>query len=71
MKAQKKSKMNPRVKKVEARESYRLELLFENGDSKEFDVSPFLEKGIFRELKNFVRYYLLLGNLYEINCSDG
>ncbi len=44
--------MNPSVKSVEAISDYRLRLDFENGESKLFDVSPYLEKGIFVELKD-------------------
>jgi hypothetical protein len=44
--------MNPRVKTVEALDDYKLKLLFTNGDTKVFDVAPYLEKGIFAELKD-------------------
>ena len=43
--------MNPRVKKVNIQENYHLLLLFENGEKKIFDTTPYLEKGIFKELK--------------------
>lgn len=44
--------MNPSVKSVAAIESYTLSLLFENGEQRLFDVSPYLDKGIFTELKD-------------------
>jgi len=44
--------MNPSVKHVEAKDNYRLQLQFENGELKMFDVSPYLDKGIFAELKD-------------------
>ena len=44
--------MNPRVKTVEPLDGYRLKLLFTNGDTRVFDVVPYLEKGIFTELKD-------------------
>ncbi len=44
--------MNPSVKNVEPLDNYKLKLLFTNGDLKIFDVSPYLDKGIFCELKN-------------------
>ena len=44
--------MNPAVKNVEPLDDYKLKLLFTNGDLKVFDVSPYLDKGIFSELKN-------------------
>jgi hypothetical protein len=44
--------MNPEVKSVEPLENYQLKLHFVNGDLKVFDVSPYLNKGIFKELKD-------------------
>ncbi len=44
--------MNPRVKKVKSNSDYTLTLTFTNEEVKIFDVKPYLEKGIFRELKN-------------------
>jgi hypothetical protein len=44
--------MNPSVTDVAAIDNYKLQLQFENGETKIFDVSPFLNKGIFTELKN-------------------
>ena len=44
--------MNPSVEKVEPLDNYKLKLFFTNGDLKIFDVSPYLDKGIFHELKD-------------------
>jgi len=44
--------MNPSVISVEARNNFKLAITFENGEKKIFDVTPFLEKGVFVELKN-------------------
>ncbi len=44
--------MNPSVKNVEPLDNYKLKLLFTNGDLKVFDVSPYLDKGFFCELRN-------------------
>ena len=38
------------VKNVKAIEDYKLILTFEDGSVRVFDVSPLLEKGIFKEL---------------------
>ena len=43
--------MNPRVTKVTSEENYCLLLEFSNGERREFDVSPYLDKGIFTQLK--------------------
>lgn len=40
------------VKEVKPIENYKLILTFENGEVKIFDMNPYLDKGIFQELKN-------------------
>ena len=42
--------MTPRIKDVETRPGHRLRVGFENGEARLFDVTPYLEKGVFREL---------------------
>ena len=42
--------MNPGVKSVKALADYKLLLLFDNGERRVFDVTPWLTKGAFREL---------------------
>ena len=44
--------MNPKVQVVEALSNHKLKLKFDNGDTKFFDVTPYLDKGIFTELKD-------------------
>jgi hypothetical protein len=44
--------MNPTVTRVEALANYKLKLVFANGDARVFDVSPYLDKGIFQRLKD-------------------
>ncbi len=44
--------MNPRVKYVKPNPDYTITLVFTNGEVKRFDVKPYLDIGIFRELKN-------------------
>ncbi len=58
--------MNPRVKEVFPFADYTLKLIFENGEQKIFDVKPYLDKGIFKELKdvgNFNAVKPLLGSI--------
>ena len=45
--------MNPRVKKVKPNPDYTLTLTFANGEVKPFDVKPYLDMGIFKELQHF------------------
>ncbi|ENK0837950.1 DUF2442 domain-containing protein [Clostridium botulinum] len=40
------------VKDVKALDSYKLLLTFENGEVRLFDMKPYLNKGIFKELKD-------------------
>ncbi len=42
--------MNPHVKSVRALEDYELEVSFDNGESRRFDVKPYLDRGIFVRL---------------------
>jgi hypothetical protein len=44
--------MNPRVKAVEPEPNHRLRLTFSNGEKGVFDCSPFLDFGVFRELRD-------------------
>ncbi len=44
--------MNPRVIDVKPKSDYTLEILFTNSERKIFDVKPYLDRGIFKELKN-------------------
>ena len=41
-----------RVTEVKPLENYRLKLTFSNGVERIFDTRPYLDRGIFRELKN-------------------
>lgn len=44
--------MNPYVKQVRPLENYQLELIFENGEQRIFDVEPYLKRGVFVRLQN-------------------
>ena len=44
--------MNPRVLEVKARGDFTVESLFANTERKIFDVKPYMDKGIFKELQN-------------------
>lgn len=45
--------MNPRVKAVEAKQGYLLEIEFANGEVGVYDCKPLLDFGVFKELKDF------------------
>jgi len=44
--------MNPRVKNVLPEANYTLHLWFTNGEEGILDMKPYLDKGIFRDLRN-------------------
>lgn len=44
--------MNPKVEKVEPTDNFQLIVTFTNGEVRQFDVKPYLDKGIFTELKD-------------------
>lgn len=58
--------MNPRVITVEATSNHILKLSFDNDDVKFFDASPFLGKGIFKELQDnnyFKQVFVAFGSV--------
>ena len=44
--------MNPRVKAVQPKDDYQLEITFTNGETGVYDCRPLLEFGVFQELKD-------------------
>ena len=44
--------MNPYVKQAQVLPNYKLKIKFSNEELKEIDVTPYLNKGIFTELKD-------------------
>ncbi len=48
--------MNPSAISVEPGNDYKLVITFDNGEKRIFDVTPFLDKGIFIELKD-INYF--------------
>lgn len=48
--------MNPYVKRVRPLEDYCLEVVFENGECRVFDVKPYLQRGIFVRLQNYATF---------------
>ena len=50
--------MNPHVKAVRPLDDYELEVSFENGESRRFDVKPYLDRGIFVRLRDLALFQL-------------
>ena len=44
--------MNPYVESIRALDDYQLEVSFDNGERRRFDVKPYLSRGIFARLRN-------------------
>ena len=65
--------MNPHVKSVRALEDYELEVSFDNGESRRFDVKPYLDRGIFVRLRDrdaFRAVQLVAGSVEWVNGLD-
>ena len=65
--------MNPRITHVVPNSDYTITLLFDNGEERVFDMTPYLDKGVFRELRdkhlfNSVRPFL--GSIRWKNGQD-
>jgi hypothetical protein len=63
--------MNPRVKAVKPNPDYTITLLFTNGEIKSFDVRPYLNQGIFRELKDLRSFNSVKPFLGSVQWQNG
>lgn len=63
--------MNPRVKQVKPYQDYTLIITFANGEVKIFDMKPYLEIGIFRELKDMSLFNSVKPFLGSIQWKNG
>lgn len=63
--------MNPRVTKVSAAEGFVLSLEFSNGELREFDVKPFLDKGIFVQLQDEAYFKRAKVSMGTVEWPDG
>ena len=52
--------MYPAVKEVKPETNYTLLLTFDNGDKRRFDMKPYLDIGIFKELQDISKYIAVL-----------
>ena len=63
--------MNPRIAKVKTTDNYNLELTFTNGEVKVFDVKPYLENGMFNELRDDNQFNSVTCVLGSIKWRNG
>lgn len=63
--------MNPRVTNVKPAKNYTLKITFSNGETRLFDVKPYIEKGAFTELKDESIFNSVKPFLGSIQWSNG
>ncbi len=63
--------MNPRIKNVKPNPDYMLTLTFNNDEVKMFDMKPYLEIGIFKELKDLSLFNSVRPFLGSIQWKNG
>lgn len=63
--------MNPRVKDVKPNVDYTLTLTFANNETRVFDMKPYLNIGIFKELKDFSLFNSVKPFLGSIQWKNG
>lgn len=65
--------LGPRAVTVLPLENYILQIEFDNGETRLFDVTPYLEKGVFQKLKNvafFMRAHQEFGTVVWDDTLD-
>ncbi len=63
--------MNPRIKDVKPNPDFTLTLIFDNDEVKNFDMKPYLSKGIFKELNNIHMFNTVKPYLGSIQWKNG
>ncbi len=63
--------MNPRVIEVKANPDFTLELTFENGERRIFDMKSYLSIGVFKELTNLTLFKKVKPFMGSIEWSNG
>ncbi len=63
--------MNPRVKAVQPIQDYVLEIVFSNNETKRFDVKPYLNFGLFSELRDVAIFQSATAVLGTVSWKNG
>ncbi len=63
--------MNPRIQTARPNEDYTLTLTFTNEEVRVFDVKPYLQSGIFRELQDMSLFRSVMPYLGSIQWKNG
>ena len=59
------------VNKVKALDDYKLELVFENKETRIFDVKPYLDTGLFKKLRDKNLFKMVKVSYDSIEWPDG
>ena len=59
------------ISEVSTNDDYIIIVRFENGEEKIFDIKPYLEKGVFKELKNMQYFHQIQSKGYYIEWPHG
>jgi len=63
--------MHPRVTNVKPNSDFTLTINFDNGEIKIFDMKPYLEIGIFKELKDLSLFFTVKPFMGSIQWQNG
>jgi hypothetical protein len=63
--------MHPRVKAVQPIQDYVLEIVFSNNETKRFDVKPYLNFGLFSELRDVAIFQSATAVLGTVSWQNG
>jgi hypothetical protein len=63
--------MNPRVRSVQANPDYTLTIEFDSAEIKVFDVKPYLDEGVFRELREMLVFCTVRPFLGSVRWNGG
>lgn len=63
--------MHPRVLKVQAKNDYSLLINFDNGEEKTFDMKPYLNIGVFKELQDLDLFFSAKSFLGAVCWKNG
>ncbi len=63
--------MNPRITAVKPEKGYRLVLSFTNGETRIFDMKPYLNIGLFEQLKNEAMFTSVRCALGTVQWQNG
>lgn len=62
--------MNPRVKSVKATDNYELELVFDNGETGQFSMKPYLQYPVFQPLKDLSLFKMARATMGFVSWCD-